>query len=152
MSHNKLNDISIDKTNLSNDVITECLADLTNNDKNLSNKIITNNLTYNITNYWENKLTNHELEHDPDPDLNFFNNITYPTSKYVELNKANLLLSNHMINSPFNIVHLNCCSMYNKLGEITVLMNKLKIKILAITETWMQSEIAQLINIVGYNF
>lgn len=38
MPHYKLNDISIDKINLNNDVITECLADLSNNDKNLSKK------------------------------------------------------------------------------------------------------------------
>lgn len=74
-----------------------------------------------------------------------------PTSKYADLNNANSLTKMNY-NFPFNIMHLNCCIIYNKMDKISLIISEIMIKILAVTETWLQQEVADLITVQAFNF
>lgn len=112
---------------------------------------ITNvNQIFNITNYCEDKVSYHEQENDPD--LNYFNNITQPTSEYYDLAEIENYFNNLNFKIPLNLVHINCRSMGNKLNEIKAIANLLKANIIAVSETWMSQEIASITSMEAYNF
>lgn len=62
------------------------------------------------------------------------------------------MLINLNYKSLFKLMHLSSCSMFNKMNEINLLLSQIKIKIIAVTETWLQPEIVNLVSIEGYNF
>lgn len=109
-----------------------------------------NNYSLNICEYCENKLSEHELEIDPD--INFFNKMDIPISNYFDSESIKDFHESPNFTTPFNIAHINCRSMFNKTNEIKFLIDLLKANIMAITESWLQPEIAKLINITDYIF
>lgn len=115
---------------------------------NINSKMEDNIL--NLTNYCEEKLTNYEK--DTDPDSNFFNNLELPSSNYFSIENINEYLSSLKYNLPLNILHCNCRSLFYKMSELKLLSNIIKPKIIALSETWLQSEIANLISLDGYVF
>lgn len=137
-----------------NDSIIDTNTDVpndTNTHEHSNNiNINVNNMTFNVSNYCEKSSSKHEIEHDPD--LNFFNNINFPTSDYIDLNKVKNYLEKMKYTTPFNLAHLNCRSIYRKIDEIAVLVTELNTNIFAVTETWLEQEIADLISISGFKF
>lgn len=105
---------------------------------------------FNITHYCEYKLSKHERESDPD--VNFYNNLNLPMSNYYDLEN----LDNYFealkpkLKYPFNIMHINCRSLYNKINELKLLTKKFKANIIALTETWLEAELANIISIPEY--
>lgn len=104
-----------------------------------------NSSIYNVTKFCESKLTEFEL--DTDPDINFFNNVIIPTSNYYDLENLSTYFSDLNYIDPFNLMHLNCRGLYNKTNEIKLLTNMFKLNVLAMTETWLEEEIVNLISI-----
>lgn len=98
----------------------------------------------------ENKLSTHEINHDPD--LNYFNNLRLNNTFYLNLEDINCNIENLNVNEPFNIMHMNCCSIYNKMNEIELLKSITNTKIIAVSESWLNSEIAKLINMQNFKF
>lgn len=150
MSENKLNETKVNITNQQSDGITDYLSDIKTHSNNINYNTNFSNMTYKINEYCENKISHHELEHDPD--INFFNNLKYPNSPYLDIENINSSLTNLNYNLPFNVIHINCCSIFNKMDEINLLLSVIKTKVLAVTETWLVPEIAELISIQGFNF
>lgn len=105
---------------------------------------------FNLTKLCEEKLSNHEW--DTDPDANFFNKIDLPNSDYYELNNINNFLNSLNFNIPFNILHGNCRSLYNKISELKLITELINLKIIALTETWLDPEIARLVSLECYKF
>lgn len=109
---------------------------------------LVNSSIYNVTKFCESKLTDFEL--DTDPDINFFNNLIIPSSNYYDLENLSTYFSDLNYINPFNLMHINCRSLYNKINEIKLLTNMFKLNVLAMTETWLEEEIANLILIPEY--
>ena len=63
-----------------------------------------------------------------------------------------ITLLTQKFNSVFNIMHLNCRSMFNKINEIESLALTSKATIVALTETWLDQDIAKLVKINNFNF
>lgn len=108
------------------------------------------NLLFNLVDYCDNKMSKHE--NDTDPDLNFFNNLVIPNCDYLDLEDINSYFNKLNIISQFNILHCNCRSIYNKTNEINLLATTVKANIIAVTETWIENEIAEITHIDGYKF
>lgn len=108
------------------------------------------NLLFNLVDYCDNKMSKHE--NDTDPDLNFFNNLVIPNCDYQDLEDINSYFNKLNIISQFNILHCNCRSIYNKTNEINLLATTVKANIIAVTETWIENEIAEITHIDGYKF
>lgn len=84
---------------------------------------------------------------DNDPDCNFFNDLsltnTYSTP--YSLSKEFSTLP-----SKFSVMHLNCRSVLSKLNEIGELLNLIPVTVLALTETWLTVNQADLVSFQGY--
>lgn len=87
---------------------------------------------------------------DTDPDLNCFSNAIFDS----------VYLSPHSLSSKFallsssslSIVHINCRSLLPKLTEIRDLLDILPVSILALSETWIDKNSEDLVNLPGYQF
>src|SRR6218665_1385220 len=53
--------------------------------------------------------------------------------------------------SNFAILHIYCRSMRYKLNEIRDILTHLRVVVLALTETWLETEIEESIKVPGYN-
>lgn len=73
------------------------------------------NPIFNLVDYCDNKISKHE--DDTGLDLNFFNNVQIPQCDYLDLDDTNSYFSKLKNSFPFNILHCNCRSFYNKLDE-----------------------------------
>src|SRR6218665_1113103 len=86
---------------------------------------------------------------DLDPDGNYFNSLTYD-SKYCTPHSLSQDLS--PLPSSLSVMHINCRSLLPKLSEIKDLLHLLPATILALTETWLEENQSDLVNIPGYQF
>ena len=86
---------------------------------------------------------------DIDPDTNYFEVKPY-SSCYLTPASAELKFSSSL--SLFSIMNINCRSILSKLPEIHDLLHQLPVSILAVTETWLNAENADQVNIPGYHF
>lgn len=70
------------------------------------------------------------------------------------LNNINSSFDNLKFKSLFTLLHIYCCSLYNILSELEVLLSSFKANLVALTETWLESEIAKIIILFlqGFNF
>src|SRR6218665_1709485 len=86
---------------------------------------------------------------DLDPDLN----ITFTSncaSKYIDITEAGKKTVEY--NNNLSIMHINCRSIIPKMTEISLLIEQVPIRILAVTETWLSDDLKGLVNIPGYCF
>lgn len=63
---------------------------------------LVNSSIYNITKFCENKLTDFEL--DTDPDINFFNNLTIPISNYCDLENLSIYFRDLNYSNPLVLI------------------------------------------------
>ena len=87
-----------------------------------------------------------------DPDINFFNSIDN-TCRMVLPNELHFL---NETNNNFSILHLNCRSIFNKLGELNAFLSSCSsnqpFSTIGLTETWLNDISAPLVSIPDYNF
>ena len=106
---------------------------------------------YNDENETRNLLNNPDL----DPDANYFIHRPKESCYYTptSLNqKLNLDQKSFTPRDPVSLMHINCRSIINKIPNLMILLDSLKIDILAVTETWLDEFSAEQIHIPGYNF
>lgn len=109
-----------------------------------------NNSRLNLIKYCENKLSDHELELDPD--VNFFNNVDIPMTLYYDIENIKNYSTSLKHKFPFTLMHINCRSILNKINEIKFISEILKINLFAVTESWLQDDSAKLISMDGFTF
>ena len=87
---------------------------------------------------------------DLDPDANYFYDNTC-TSSYTT---PSALETKYSSDQPhlFTVMHINCRSITSKLPEIQILLSQLPVKVLAVTETWLDQSNEGSIFIPGYRF
>ena len=56
------------------------------------------------------------------------------------------------IPNDISFLHINCRSLTNKIHDINILNNRIKAKIIAVTETWLNDSNCDSICIPGYSF
>jgi exonuclease III len=83
---------------------------------------------------------------DIDPDFNLFSNLSWDSHYSTPDSLSTLINTPHL----FTTMHLNCRSMQYKIMDITDLLNTLPVPILALTETWLDADSVDTINIAGY--
>ena len=90
---------------------------------------------------------------DIDPDLNYFNRAEW-SSDYISVPTLinNLGKSRRTEGRTLSLLHINCRSILSKLTEIRELATDLQVAILALSETWLNNETNQFVNIPGYVF
>ena len=136
---------------------TEEESNFSDHEINLDSKYETNR-TNNIVTEFEvftdeienrSKLENSNL----DPDINYFRNPVW-SSCYIDPDAfaTHIQSKSQPVNPPFTVLHINCRSMTHKLSEISELANKSEASIIALTETWLDSNLESTIHINGYTY
>lgn len=113
-----------------------------------------NNLSQRINNYYDVELSifekEHEMEHNIDPDLNFFNDTNEDCCYYCEDDY------NQSINTcnKLTIIHFNARSLYTNFHNIRDYLQTFteRFNIIAITETWITTEKGLDFDLEGYEF
>jgi len=86
-----------------------------------------------------------------DPDQNLFR-ITSWSSNYVSPENFQRTLLKDLSLKTLTVLHINCRSLLHKTTEIQDLLEKTRPTIVALTETWLDDNLSDCIQIPGYNF
>jgi exonuclease III len=88
-----------------------------------------------------------------DPDLNYFRKTNW-SSNYISLaSLAKQIEGDDDIEEPsLTVLHINCRSITHKLTDINEIIEKLQVSIVALSETWLEADLEDSIQVPGYNF
>lgn len=87
-----------------------------------------------------------------DPDQHLFRTKSW-SSNYISLdNFQRTLLKGQSSDKILTVIHINCRSIKHKIAEIQDIMDKTHPSIVAITETWLDDNLSESIQIPGYKF
>src|SRR6218665_2887309 len=91
-------------------------------------------------------------EEDLNADLNCLNSTSTFSSSYKDLEQLHDFSKSLKYSDQFSFAHINCRSLNSKLPEISLLLSQINISVLALTETWLNDNLASTVNIPGYSF
>ena len=83
-----------------------------------------------------------------DADLNCLNSTSTFSSSYKDLEQLHDFSKSLKYSNQFSFAHLNCRSLNSKLPEISLLLSQINISVLALTETWLNDNLASTVNII----
>ena len=91
-------------------------------------------------------------DYDIDPDVNLIQQHCKSSAYYLEREFNDMFVKSTFDDSNFSLLHLNACSLQNKIDDLLQLINtvKLKFTVIAISETWANDTNQIFLNIPGY--
>lgn len=95
------------------------------------------------------------LHSNIDPDFNLLDAFTSSSPYYSIINFLNMINNNDLNSNNFlSILHINSRSLLNKLSDLLLLNNAIGnyFNVIVISETWLNDESVNLIDLPGYNF